>query len=155
MLRYGRMFLKAVQGFVKENPGQIIKPGTDTVPSEKNTSRKRAKGRSLAETGQLARQGLSFSQIAERRGLKTSTISEHLELLFKEKHTIDIDCHVNPQKRQDIEKAFQRMGTEFLRPIVEHLKGRVSYDEARVVRGYLIGRAKGGRRNADLSTSSG
>jgi hypothetical protein len=45
-------------------------------------------------------------------------------------------------KRQAITQAFKRAGSLSLAPVMAELEDRVSYEEARIVRGYLEGKGE-------------
>jgi hypothetical protein len=69
-----------------------------------------------------------------------ATVSQHLERLFKQGEPIDINNQVGPEKREEIESLFHTLGAEKLTPVVNELQGRVTYEEARIVRGYMEAR---------------
>ena len=141
--KYGSAFLSEIAAFVRENHDDISKPLPEEEP--KGTPAKpRARGRSLAETGRLARQGEHFSRIAAARELTTATVSQHLERLFRQGEPIDIDSQVRPETRADLEHLFAELGTERLAPVIARLQGRATFEEARIVRGYVAGRRQAG-----------
>jgi RecQ family ATP-dependent DNA helicase len=88
----------------------------------------------LLPTLTLLKAGLSYAQIADRRGLKPTTIAGHIVDLASKGEAFDVDVHVPRGKRQLIESLFSKHGTDRLKPAVEAAGGRVNYDEARLVR---------------------
>lgn len=101
---------------------------------EENVAKKRRRSSTLLPTLRLLKQGLSYPQIAARRGLKPTTIAGHIVDLTTKGETFDVDVHVTPPKRQMIETLFAQHGMDRLKPTVEAAKGRIDYDEARLVR---------------------
>ncbi len=92
----------------------------------------------LLPTLKLLQSGLSYRQIATRRGLKPTTIAGHIVDLAAKGERFDIDLHIPAEKRRVIESMFARFGTERLKPVVEAASGKISYDEARLVRAALL-----------------
>lgn len=90
-------------------------------------------GETHHKTFALYRQGLSIAKIAEQRGLKTSTIEEHLSLLIADGYPVNVDDLVDPADRQLIETAAASCGTDRLTPIKEALPERISYGAIRIV----------------------
>ncbi len=88
----------------------------------------------LMPTLKLLKQGLSYAQIASRRGLKPTTIAGHIVDLVSKGEAFDVDVHISPGKRKMIESLFEEYGTARLKPAVEAAAGRIDYDEARLVR---------------------
>ncbi|MEF9426638.1 MAG: helix-turn-helix domain-containing protein [Candidatus Mariimomonas ferrooxydans] len=100
-------------------------------------TQKKAKGETFEKTYKLIKKGFLIKEIAKTRNLSISTITGHLERLIRDGRDIDIDCLVNPEKRTEIENLFLTLRTRSLGPVVEHLNGTASYDEAKLVRAYL------------------
>jgi len=91
----------------------------------------------LIPTLQLMKQGLSYGQIAVRRGLKPTTIAGHIVDLATKGEPFDISHHIPQAKRNMIESIFAKLGTKRLKPVVEAASGHINYDEARLVRAAL------------------
>lgn len=88
----------------------------------------------LLPTLKLLKTGLSYGQIAARRGLKPTTIASHIVDLSAKGETFDIGRHVPLAKRQILDAIFAKYGTKRLKPVVDATSGRINYDEARLVR---------------------
>ena len=88
----------------------------------------------LMPTLKLMKAGLSYTQIATRRGLKPTTIAGHILDLSAKGEAFDVDVHVASDKRHIIKSLFEKHGSVRLKPAVEASGGRVNYDEARLVR---------------------
>jgi len=98
------------------------------------TKRQGRNAATLMPTLKLLKEGLSYAQIAARRGLKPTTIAGHIVDLASKGEAFDVDAHVAPGKREMIESLFSEHGMARLKPAVEASGGRITYDEARLVR---------------------
>jgi ATP-dependent DNA helicase RecQ len=131
--RYGNDFTMEIKVHLNENPDIVI-PERKSVALPVNTSQPRAKGGTIEKTYELCKEGLSIKEIAKARNLATSTITGHLESLIRNDRDIEIDRLIDPAKRNTIEELFLTLKTWNTGPIVEHSKGTISYDEAKLVR---------------------
>ncbi|MEW6353664.1 MAG: DNA helicase RecQ [Pseudomonadota bacterium] len=111
---YGEDFLDAIRA----HPRDDAAPAPDTA----------------AETLQLFRQGLDIPAIAARRGLKESTIYNHLTQAIARG---EVELHeVVPLDEEDlngIRSALREHGGQTLKPVFEALDGRYSYELLRCV----------------------
>ena len=82
----------------------------------------------------LLAQGLSVDGVADRMGLKPTTIIGHVERLIEQEEPVDIGRLLPPERKRRIEEAFKVCGSAFLRPVWEHLVAEYDYDEIRLVR---------------------
>ncbi len=135
MERYGQTFTTVISQWLDDHPDikrPVPQPYKEPKPivSARNSS-------TVSESAELAGQGLSLGEIADRRGLKASTIATHLATWIDEGNQLEIDQLIDPEIRKEIEEQFTLLGTEFLKPVIEALQGRAGYDEARIVRAYL------------------
>ena len=134
--RYGTDFTEKIKAHLDENPGISI-PDRKPITLSGNTSQQKTKVETLEKTYELFNKGLSINEIAKARNLATSTITGHLENLIRDGRNIEIDRLVDPAKRNTIEELFLTLKTWNTGPVVEHSKGSVSYDEAKLVRAYV------------------
>lgn len=134
--RYGADFISEIKEHLNNNPGISI-PERKSFALPVNTSKQGAKGATIEKSYELFKAGLSINEIAKTRNLATSTITGHFENLIKNGRDIEIDRIIDPVKRYLIEEMFVKLNTWNTVPIVEHSKGAVSYDEARLVRAYI------------------
>ncbi len=131
--RYSDDFLPVIRAFVESNPQ--VKSSAPPLPEPRAPRQtKSPAGKTFGVTWQLLKEGLDRSQIAERRGLTTGTISTHIERLILDGRDVELDRQVEPDKRMEIERLFKRIGTDSLREIVEASDGTVGYEEVRIVR---------------------
>ena len=134
--RYGTDFTEKIKAHLDENPGISI-PDRKPITLSGNTSQQKTKVETLEKTYELFNKGLSIKEIAKERNLAVSTITGHLENLIRDGRDIEIDRLVDPAKRNTIEELFLTLKTWNTGPVVEHSKGAVSYDEAKLVRAYV------------------
>lgn len=106
----------------------------DAFRFAKQANKNGCRSATLIPTLQLLKEGLSYGQIAARRGLKPTTIAGHIVDLATKGEPFDISRHIPQAKRSMIESFFAKLGTNRLKPIVEAASGRINYDEARLVR---------------------
>jgi ATP-dependent DNA helicase RecQ len=136
--RYGRDFIREIKQYRDENPGisDAEKENLSFRPAE--PAHKRKKGETVQETYALFQGGMSPDDISKLRGLTPSTIASHLERLIMEDRDIDMDRLVEPARRMEIEKYYLSKKGQDLSSVVEHFKGTVSFEEARLVRANLL-----------------
>ena len=98
----------------------------------------RGLGRSHEATKQLLSEGLSVSEIAQRRGLAETTIVSHLERVTDQGTQLDLS-HIlpDPERLSEIEQAFGTCGAAFLKPVWEYLGPDFTYEEIRLARLHL------------------
>ena len=121
--------------FIKAAGGSI----EGGVAPKKKKERTTKKGDSHASTLTLARAGKSIAEIAKERGLKQSTVIDHVtQLYMKDEVTKEqIMRMISPALKRalsHIEVAFKRYGTERLTPVHQALKGVYSFDDLKLAR---------------------
>lgn len=134
--RYGDDFIREIKTYLNENP-RVPVTDRESFASPVTMTQKKVKGETFKKTYELIKNRLSIKEIAKTRNLSISTITGHLERLIRDGRDIDIDCLVDPEKRTEIENLFLTLRTRSLGPVVEHLNGTASYDEAKLVRAYM------------------
>ncbi|MBU4332499.1 DNA helicase RecQ [Patescibacteria group bacterium] len=94
----------------------------------------------VSETLALYKTGLGIKEIAEKRGLASSTIGGHIEQLFLDGRIprVDLRRFVSAEREPVIREAFAKAGsTAALSPVKEMLGEDYSYDEIRLVRAII------------------
>ena len=134
--RYGTAFVKVIKTYLDETPGISI-PVREAFAPPISRPQKNKKGESLEKTLELFKKGRSIESITEERGLAASTITGHLEELIRRGDDIDIDRLVDPATQKNIREFFLSRKEWQLNPVIEHFKGEVSYEDAKLVRAYL------------------
>ncbi len=117
--QYGHRFVSEIRDFCQQQ-----KP---PEPLPKTTEMK---------TLQYYQQDLSIEEIAQKRGLKTNTIIDHLANLIEMKQPINLDKLVIPVKQQIIIQAIKVVGEKSLKTLKEYLGKNYSYDEIKLVRAW-------------------
>ncbi len=134
--RYGRPFLEVIVRYLAENPEVCPQQVTQaTVPS---VARKQTGGQTIDETLRLAERGLSLEAIAAERQLKPSTIAAHIGELLQQGKGLDVDHLVDPTVRAEMTELFRNHGLYRLKPVVEGMEGRAGYEQAHIIRGFLV-----------------
>jgi ATP-dependent DNA helicase RecQ len=87
------------------------------------------------DTYLLYREGISLEEIADRRGLKDTTILTHLEELLAAGLDIDLRRFVDADKLPVIEARLEELGAVGLSALKEGLPDSISYTDVRLVRG--------------------
>lgn len=121
LAQYGKRFLAEILAHSQQ---QDITPPSRTLPSDTELL-----------TLQLHTQGLSVTEIAEKRNIRATTIIRHLSDLVEMNQPVDLNCLVTPMRQQNIWQAFTTVGVESLSQIREYLGEEYTYDEIRLVRG--------------------
>ncbi|BAQ64218.1 DNA helicase RecQ [Geminocystis sp. NIES-3709] len=88
------------------------------------------------KTLQLYQQGLTITEIAQKRGLTVTTIITHLSELMELNQPIDIDKFVLPKKRETIINLLKKIGDQSPKIIREKLGDNYSYDEIKLVKAW-------------------
>ena len=134
--RYGDEFMEEMRTYLEENPDISIQENRfSDIPSGRASNK--PKGETFKKTYELFKQGLSIGEIAKARSLAESTITSHIEQLIMDGKDIDIDRLIEPVKRDKIGKLFLALQSWQLNPVIEHFKGAVGYEEAKIARAYM------------------
>lgn len=129
--KYGQIFVAKIKDYCLKNnvsaksKPQIIKRWNFT------------QGSTINESVNLYKRGFSPKEIAVKRGLKESTIVDHLSQAYLKGQDVNISKFVAPNKLQIIKDAMQNLGFEKLSPIKTELGDDYSYDELRMVQAIL------------------
>jgi ATP-dependent DNA helicase RecQ len=139
--RYGTDFTKEIKAHLDENPDISI-PERKPADLPPNTPQQKTKVSTIEKTYEFFNEGLSIKEIAKARNLAASTITGHLESLIRDGRDVEIDRLIDSARRNTIEEMFLSLKTWNTGPIVEHSKGTVSYDEAKLVRAWAYTQQK-------------
>lgn len=140
MERYGDPFLAEITGWLASHPEIKSRPRPEGVAAAPPSPKPKTSGKTMLESGALAQAGLGLAEIARQRGLKEITVAGHLEAFLEQGHDLDLAPFVSVDKQEMLRQAFAEHGLTYLNPVVEALGGQVSYDEARLMRGFLRSR---------------
>jgi ATP-dependent DNA helicase RecQ len=138
--KFGAAFLKPINEFLENNPLiETARPQVNEMVRKKKSA-KRSKGDSAEITRQLVLENLSIKEIAEKRELTESTIASHIGELLSQGEDIDLDRYIEPERQEEIKNKFLDLHTGKLGLVYGAFKGRVSYEELKIMRGFLMGR---------------
>ncbi len=118
--RYGEAFVNEIVKFAKEN----TKPGTRVV-----------KGMTYLITHDLYQKGFTIDDMAQQRGLSSSTIVSHLVKLRDEGHDIELRPLISDRHYDEILAAADELGYKSgdpVAPLFEHLGERIEYGMIRL-----------------------
>jgi ATP-dependent DNA helicase RecQ len=134
MEKYGDRFLAVINEYVKEK--SITPPDMPAKKMPKRSKKPviRQVGR-YRKTKELIGKKVEIERIAKHQDIKTDTVVNHIEKLLDAGEKLDLEYLKLPRDRyQEIKKAFDREGDEFLKPVFEALEGKYSYPELKLVR---------------------
>ena len=124
--KYGNRFLETLKPYVAENnitPKEI----PIEAPKKKASTEASPKINTAEISYNLFKQGKSIKEIAEERGLVTTTIETHLLKYFENGENIDLSKYIHSNYEQDIYNAIDTYGAEKLRVLKDALPEGVSY----------------------------
>ncbi len=138
LAKYGDTFMTLIEMFKHAHPEEVRKRSLLKVPIKIAKKRKKT-GQTIADTLDLAKQGLSMEAIAKLRGLAEGTISQHIEKLLEEGlgKDLDVDQLLETSKRLQIEELFNQHGGKSMKSIIEASGDTVTYAELRTVRAFM------------------
>ena len=138
--RYGKPFLDVIVNYLAANPEVCPQQMAKMVvpPEARKEARKQTGGQTLDETWRLAETGLGVEEIAAARELKPSTIASHIGELLQQGKGLDVDHYVDQEVRNVMTELFRVHGLSRLKPIVDGMAGRAGYEQAHIVRGFLV-----------------
>ncbi|MBM7644629.1 ATP-dependent DNA helicase RecQ [Scopulibacillus daqui] len=130
---YGQTFINEIQDYCTENG--IAQPEPSLVSPEPQAKIKNSsKEKSHHITYQMFSEGLSIQEIANARGLSTTTVESHLIRSAEDGFEIDWGQFIDKALEPLIAKSVEEAGTERLTPIKQRLPEEVSYF---MIRAYL------------------
>ncbi len=136
--KFGENFLKTIQQCCKTHQLSPKEALPLTIAKKKSTSTGMPKRNYYAKTLEMIALKKSIVAMAEKQDLKPSTIVTHIEKLQKMHDQLNIDylCPREPIFSKSAE-AFEKLGTEALKPVFDYLSKEVDYDTLRLVRLFL------------------
>jgi len=150
LARYGTAFIDLICRYVESGSGTenspVDQPGRSGCSRRQRAVKGAAKSDTRKETEALVRQGLALPEIASARGLAQGTIAGHIEDLLASGVMLSLDHIIDPQVRDLIAETFERLQTHALGPVVEAHTGKFGYDEAKLVRAWMVYCRGGGMR---------
>jgi len=130
LAEYGTVFIQEISTHCSE---KNISPSSSTTVNQARPIRK-ALSLTQKESLLLHRQGLPVGRIAEKRQLAVNTIYEHLADLIEQGESVNLENLISPERQQTILQAFEKLGSDRLKPVMEMLGGEFCYGELKVMR---------------------
>ncbi|MDJ1181966.1 DNA helicase RecQ [Roseofilum casamattae] len=130
--QYGDRFIATIREYCQEQGlAEASEPTADvpSLPSDREPSE------TQQITLELYQAGLSIGQIAERRGVRKTTIIRHLSDLIELGQPVDLDRLVDRDRQAAIIKVLEERGAVSLSILKDTLGESYGYDEIRLVRG--------------------
>ncbi len=124
MQHYGEDILAIVQGYISSQ---------DLI--------KNVQGKTYLDTYQLYKQGLSPSDIAQKRGISETTVYSHLAYLYAKDEPVDIFQFVNENEIAKVKNAWQKANKVMaLSVIAEHLISPIVFHKIRLALAVVVKR---------------
>ncbi len=133
LAQYGEVFTDAIRQFCADY-GLESDPGAAGRRDRPLRERRQTTGDTHRHTLELHRQGLSMAEIADQRGLKSSTIANHLEQLIRQGEAVEVDNLVAVDRQHTIVAVLAELENASLTDIRDRLDPTYSYEEIRLVR---------------------
>ncbi|HZW03096.1 MAG TPA: DNA helicase RecQ [Anaerolineaceae bacterium] len=139
--RYGQILLDLVQEFCQARGLQEQMP--ENYEEARPDRRTLSKPRHLI-VGEAYNTGQSIPELMQQYGVQRSTILDHLTTFAQEGNPLRqsgellslIDL---PDERQQAAlQAFEQLGSQYLKPVFDHLGGTVTYDDLKILRLHFL-----------------
>jgi ATP-dependent DNA helicase RecQ len=139
LIKFGQEFADIIASFCEEHKKT---PGGSDVGKQIKVSKPRH-----IQVGELFNQGKDLMYLMQYFSIARDTILEHLHKYILEGYVLKgwngWEGHVAaaPKLEERVFKAFDKLGTEYLKPIFDALNGAVVYDDLKILRlKYLMGK---------------
>jgi ATP-dependent DNA helicase RecQ len=136
LVQYGDKFIAEIRAFRQEQGLPLAGEASSLQPSLVVPPKPISPSGTQLLTLTLYQQGLTATEIAQKRDVRLTTIMSHLADLIEMNHPVDIDALVEGDRQKVILKAIEAVGADSLRHIREHLGDGYTYDEIRLVRAW-------------------
>jgi ATP-dependent exoDNAse (exonuclease V) alpha subunit len=112
--------------------------GTLEELSDSEAEELQEKTKTHVVTQEMLAKKMTLKEIAKERNLSADTIIGHIEKLVELKEEVNL-AHVLPPKKDvaAIKKAFKELDTKKLTPVFDHLRGKYTFHQIRLVRASL------------------
>lgn len=132
--RFAEIFLSIISDYCATHRIEAkINPNTPTT--QKSQSGKTQKH---VVVGEAFNDGIPVQDIMAKHAIKQSTVLGHLYTYFREGHTLRAAellelSTLSSAERSKVFDAFDRLGTEYLRPVYDACNEQINYDELRIL----------------------
>ncbi len=141
--QYGETFLDLIQQYCqKHGIPEKQRPSPGKKPSAKSAAKGEANGatRRHVVVGEAFNAGENLQQLAERFAVTTGTIIDNLLKYSLDGYPLGNTAELEklakstPLMQKTAFAVFDEVGTEFLKPVFDHLNGTVNYEELKILR---------------------
>lgn len=126
--------MKCVAGFLETGERRSFAPLEDVVSSAKGP--KPVVSDTALLSLELWRAGKSVDEIAAVRGIAASTVEGHLAQAIANGEALDPRAFYTAAEEKEMGSAFEGYDEEALKPVFEHLGGRIGYGKLRLFRAF-------------------
>jgi ATP-dependent DNA helicase RecQ len=127
---YGPDFLREISAWLKTHERRKFAPLPNLAPKLPNP----VVNATAQVTLELWRAGKSIDAIAAERGLATSTIESHLAMTIEAGEDIDPRRFYTGEEEAEMRAALDGYDDPSLKPVFDHLGGRISYGKLKLFR---------------------
>ena len=127
--KYGQQFLKVVEDYKKDRPGDFVYRSTATTKKKKKR-RSNISGLSdtVMESVEAFWAGKTIEEIAEARSLKADTILSHLGKRYASHRDVEVDPLLEGVNMEELENMLPNFKKDnSMKPIYDHFDGKVGY----------------------------
>jgi ATP-dependent DNA helicase RecQ len=134
---YGDAFIAEITQWLATHPRQAFDPTSPpaATPTPPTPSTSGLNG-TAATTLELWRSGLSLEAIATQRGLALTTLENHLAQAVETGENLDPRAFYTAAEEAEMRAAFEGYHELALKPVHEHLGGRLSFGQLRLFRAF-------------------
>ncbi|MCU0797930.1 MAG: DNA helicase RecQ [Akkermansiaceae bacterium] len=132
---YGQAFIGLIGAFLENHERRTFASLTGIAPFPPKPP-KPATNPTAQVTLELYRAGKSIAEIAKERGLVESTIESHLATAIAQGEPLDPRSFYTESEEQEVRAALEGYTEEALKPVFDHLGGRISYGKIKLFRAF-------------------
>ncbi len=132
---YGQSFIGLIAAWLETHDRQVFEPLTNFTPPASKPP-KPATNPTAQVTLELYRSGKSIPEIAAERGLVETTIEGHLATAIANGEALDPRAFYTEAEEAELRAALEGYTEESLKPVYEHLEGRISYGKLKIFRAF-------------------
>ena len=137
LIEYGPGFMNAIRDYLQTNERITFAPlSLSSAPLPKPP--KPIVNQTAHVTLELWRKGKSVEKIAAERKLTSSTIEGHLATAIAHGEALDPRAFYTLAEEKEIRAALAGYTEESLKPIYDHLEGRISYGQLKIFRSFEL-----------------
>jgi ATP-dependent DNA helicase RecQ len=90
------------------------------------------------EIGEMYKQCKTFDEIVSKLNIKQNTVIDHLLKYVQEGNIINTEpltelLNLKNDKKIKVFKAFEKVGSNYLKPVFDELNGTVDYEDLRIL----------------------